>query len=214
MATDLYFDFLCPYAWRGVELAAVLREHGETFRLRHFSLVEGNHADNAKELNWRITDQPLEAEGGEGYMSYQRATLNAFLAAHAAARQGEDAAWKFTLALFRAHHEQKGQLDEGVIGGAAQEAGLDLARFAADRQDETALRTSLRAELDAAREVGVFGTPTYVLPTGEAAYYRFENLTRDAEVARHRWELFQTVMHDDAGIGTIKRAKNRPPRKG
>ena len=45
--TDLYFDFLCPYAWRGLELADVLRRgHGLKFRLRHFSLVQGNHAEN------------------------------------------------------------------------------------------------------------------------------------------------------------------------
>lgn len=96
---EIFFDFLCPYAWRGVEMAAVLREQGEPFTLRHFSLVEGNHAENAKELIWRITDQPLDADGGTGYMSYQKPSLTAFLAAHAAAKQGEEAAWKFTLAL-------------------------------------------------------------------------------------------------------------------
>lgn len=211
--TDLYFDFLCPYAWRGVEMAAVLREQGESFRLRHFSLVEGNHADNTKELNWRITEQALDAEGESGYMSYQRPSLNAFLAAQAAARQGEDAAWKFTLALYRAHHEQKKPLEESTFLQAAQEAGLHLEQWATDRQDEAGLRASLRAELDAAYEVGVFGTPTFVLPTGEAAYYRFENLTRDIAAAQARWKLFEAVMTNEAGISTIKRAKNRPPKK-
>lgn len=211
--TDIFFDFLCPYAWRGIEMAAVLRENGQPFRLRHFSLVEGNHPENNKELNWRITDQPLDAEGVEGYMSYQRPTLNAFVAAHAAARQGEDAAWKFTLALYRLHHEQKQPLDEAAFLSAAETAGLDLAQFAADRRDEAGLRQSLRAELDAAREVGVFGTPTFVLPDGSAAYYRFENLTRDPAQAQQWWNLYQAVLGSDAGIGTIKRAKNRPPKK-
>ena len=102
--TEVFFDFLCPYAWRGVELAAVLRGQGEPFRLRFYSLVEGNHPDNAKELNWKLTDQPTDAEGGEGYMSYQRPSLGAFLAAKAASHQGEEKAWTFTLALYRAHH--------------------------------------------------------------------------------------------------------------
>ncbi|MFD1731663.1 DsbA family protein [Deinococcus malanensis] len=59
-ATDLFFDFVCPYAWRGMELAHVLRAEGETFRLRHFSLVQGNHPDNAgqPEPRWWLTDQP------------------------------------------------------------------------------------------------------------------------------------------------------------
>ncbi|GGL14763.1 DsbA family oxidoreductase [Deinococcus radiotolerans] len=212
-ATELYFDFLCPYAWRGVELAAVLRAEGEDFTLRHFSLVEGNHADNARDLTWRITEQTLDAPEGEGYMKYQTPSLRAFLASHAAALQGEAAHWAFTLALFRAHHERREPLSDAAIHVAAQEAGLDQAAFAAALAEEDARRAELRAELDAAREVGVFGTPTFVLPTGEAAYYRFETLTREADKAREWWTLYRTVLTSEAGIGTIKRAKNRPPRR-
>ncbi len=209
-ATDLFVDFLCPYAWRGVELAAVLRGQDETFRLRHFSLVEGNHAENAKTHNWSLTDQPLDAPDGDGYMKYQTPSLRAFLAATAAAKQGDDAAWAFTLALFRAHHEGKKALDDDTIAAAAEEAGLDLARFEADCRDEAALRAELKAEQDASREIGVFGTPTYVLPDGEAAYYRFENLTRDPATALEWWNIYKTVLRSDPGVATIKRAKNRP----
>ncbi|MFC3602191.1 DsbA family protein [Deinococcus soli (ex Cha et al. 2016)] len=207
-ATELYFDFLCPYAWRGVELAAVLKEGGEAFTLRHYSLVEGNHAENAKELTWRVTEQPLD-EGS----AYQQGSLRAFLASHAAALQGEAAHWAFTLALFRAHHERKEPLTDDTIQAAAQEAGLDLNAFTAALTEEATRRAELRAELDAAREVGVFGTPTYVLPTGEAAYYRFETLTREPAQAREWWTLYTTMLTSEAGIGTIKRAKNRPPRR-
>ena len=211
--TDVYFDFLCPYAWRGVELAARLREQGEPFRLRFFSLVEGNHTDNQKDLNWKLTDQPLDAEGGDGYMKYQRPSLGAFLAAQAAYQQGEDRAWAFTLALYRLHHEQKKELNEETFQQAAREAGLDLTQWATDRQDEAGLRAALRREFDDAREIGVFGTPTFVMDDGSAAYYRFENLTRDPDKAQQFWTLFKQVMNSDAGIGTIKRAKNRPPKK-
>ncbi|ALW87524.1 DsbA family oxidoreductase [Deinococcus actinosclerus] len=208
VSTELYFDFLCPYAWRGVELAAVLKEGGEAFTLRHYSLVEGNHAENAKELTWRVTEQPLD-EGS----AYQQGSLRAFLASHAAALQGEAAHWAFTLALFRAHHERKEPLTDDTIQAAAQEAGLDLNAFTQALTEEATRRAELRAELDAAREVGVFGTPTYVLPTGEAAYYRFETLTREPAQAREWWTLYRTVLTSEAGIGTIKRAKNRPPRR-
>ncbi|MCD0170477.1 disulfide bond formation protein DsbA, partial [Deinococcus sp. 23YEL01] len=64
-----------------------------------------------------------------------------------------------------------------------------------------------------AAEIGVFGTPTFVLPTGEAAYYRFENLTRDPVQARAWWDLYVTVLRDGAGVATIKRARNRPARR-
>ena len=211
--TDVFIDFLCPYAWRGVELAAVLRNQGEGFRLRHFSLVEGNHAQNQKTHTWSLADQPLDAPDGEGYMAYQTPSLRAFLAAGAAARQGEEAAWAFALALFRAHHEEKKPLDDQTITAAAQTAGLDQGRFSQDRQDEAALRDALRAEQDAAREIGVFGTPTFVLPGGEAAYYRFENLTRDPATAREWWNLYTTVLRSDPGVATIKRARNRPAQR-
>ena len=122
-AVELYFDFLCPYAWRGLELAEVLRrEHGLRFNLRHFSLVQGNHAENPdrKHPVWWLTDQAA----GEA-PEVQAASLHAFLAAQAAMRQGEEAAWAFTLALFRARHAGKQPADlrdEAVMGAAAREA--------------------------------------------------------------------------------------------
>ena len=205
-ATEIYFDFLCPYAWRGVELAAVLRNEGEVFTLRHFSLVQGNHPENAGQDTpvWWLTDQPL----GEGDQ-FQQASLSAFLAARAAARQGEEAAWAYTLALYRAHHEQKQPLEEATFVQAAGDAGLDLGRWETDRLDESSLRTSLRTDLADASVVGVFGTPTFVLPDGSAAYFRFENLVRDPSEARRHWALYGEVLQSALGIATIKRAKNR-----
>ena len=211
--TDLYFDFLCPYAWRGVELANVLKSEGEAFRLRHFSLVQGNHGDNAAaksagDVTWWLSDQPA----GEG-SAYQQGSLGAFLAHTAATRQGEEASWAFALALFRRRHEQGQELDEAAIQGAAEDAGLDAAQFAADRQDDAGLRAALRQELSEAADLGVFGTPTFVLEDGAAAYYRFENLTRDPQTARAWWDLYRTVLNNEAGVATIKRAKNRPAKK-
>lgn len=206
--TDLFIDFLCPYAWRGVELAAVLRAQGEPFRLRHFSLVQGNHPENAAqpEPRWWLTEQAA----GEGTAA-QQSSLAAFLAARAAAQQGEEASWAYTLALLRARHEAGQPLDEAAISGAAQTAGLDLERFQAARADDAGLRAGLREDLADAHPIGVFGTPTYVLPDGHAAYYRFDGLTRAPQVARDRWNLYLSVLRSEAGIGTIKRA--RPPKR-
>lgn len=210
MTTQVFFDFLCPYAWRGLEMAAMLREQGEQFQLRHYSLVEGNHPDNAEELRWRITEQPLEESSSAKHLKHLQPSLRAFLAAQAAARQGEEVAWRFTLALDRAHHAEHKELTEDTFLEAARQAGLNLAQFAQDRADETGLRARLRADLDEAHEIGVFGTPTFVLATGEAAYFRFEHFTRDPQQAQQLWALYQGVLRNDAGISTVKRAKNRP----
>lgn len=227
-ANEIFFDFVCPYAWRGLELAQVLRKAGEQeFKLRHFSLAQSNHEDNAgkDEPVWWLTDQPLaeaapsdqklpeKDEAKKRHMAFVQSSLLTFLAAEAAARQGEEASWDFSLAVFRAHHEDSKPLNEATIMEAAQTAGLNLEQFAADREDEQGLRARLRSELTEAAEIGVFGTPTFILPGGEAAYFRFENLTRDLETARQWWKLYGEVLNADAGIATIKRAKNRPAKK-
>ncbi len=202
--TQIYFDFLCPYAWRGLELADVLRrEHAQTFELRHFSLVQGNHPENAESRHvpvWWLTDQP--ADGGS---AAQSGSLLAFLADQAAARQSEDARWRFVLTLFRAVHQDKAALNEMTLEAAARTAGLDLAQFDADRQSDP-VRAALRADLAAAAELGVFGTPTFVLPQGHAAYFRFANLV-PPEKALETYQLYVSVLESDARIETIKRAK-------
>lgn len=205
--TDLYFDFLCPYAWRGLELGDVLRrEHGLKFRLRHFSLVQGNHADNTdrKHPAWWLTDQ-VAGQGSE----YQAGSLNAFLAGQAALRQPEDAAWAFTLELLRARHAtpKKADLaDDGTVRAAA-EGTLDTAQFGADFADQDGLRAALRDDLQASASLGVFGTPTFHLPDGNIAYFRFANLVTEKGAALDLWNLYTKVLTDGAHIETVKRAK-------
>ena len=205
--TDVYFDFLCPYAWRGLELADVLRrEHGLKFRLRHFSLVQGNHAENPdrKYPAWWLTDQ-VAGQGGE----YQAGSLNAFLAGQAAMRQPEDAAWAFTLGLLRARHAgpEKADLANDSTVRAAAEGTLDAAQFVSDLADQDGLRAALREDLQASASLGVFGTPTYHLPDGNIAYFRFANLVTEPVAALDLWTLYTKVLTDGARIETIKRAK-------
>lgn len=204
--TTIFFDFICPYAWRGLELADVLRRgHGLMFELRHFSLVQGNHPDNAKSRHlpvWWLSDQAADAGS-----SMQSGSLRAFLADQAAAQQGEEARWRFALALFRAVHHSKAELNEATIEAAAQEARLEPAQFGADRQAAAQRRAELRADLSAAAELGVFGTPTLVLPEGpHAAYFRFAHLV-PPERALKTWNLYVSVLESEARIETIKRAK-------
>jgi predicted DsbA family dithiol-disulfide isomerase len=198
----IYLDYLCPFAWRGLELAYVVAPQlGLDLEIRHYSLEQGNHPENAgrprKAPVWKLAEQPLESSP----------SLRAFLASHAARQQGKAAHLRFALELFRLRHQERRRLDDETLVEAVGRAGLDLERFMADLEDEESRRLELAADLEAAGELGVFGTPTFVLPSGDAAYFRFTQLTTEPELAVNLWELFTSVLHNGAHIETIKRPR-------
>jgi len=201
----VYFDYLCPFAWRGLELANVVAPQlGLDLQLRHFSLEQGSHKENLGMPRnapvWRLVEQPLEGSKA----------LRAFLASHAARQQGRAAHLRFALELFRLRHQDKRELgDDETFVDAVSRAGLDLERFMADLEDEEDRRIELGRDLEDAGELAVFGTPTFVLPSGDAAYFRFTQLTTEPELAINLWQLYTAVLHNGAHIETIKR-----PRKG
>jgi len=198
----IYLDYLCPYAWRGLELAyAVAPQLGLDLIIQHYSLEQGNHPENASLPRnapaWKLVEQPL---GGPK-------SLRAFLASHAARQQGKAAHLRFALELFRLRHQERRSLDEETLVEAVGRAGLDLERFMADLEDEESRRLELARDLEQAGELGVFGTPTFVLPSGDAAYFRFSQLTTEPELALNLWELFTAVLHNGAQIETIRRPR-------
>ena len=199
----VYFDFLCPYAWRGLELMNVLELRPE---LRHFSLVQGNHPDNPDRKNptWKLAEQP-----GEAGPDHQKASLRAFLAGQAAGLQGAEKAFQFTLHLFRLRHKDGRDLnDPETIFEAARRAELDLAQFESDlADDEATLRANLADDLGDAAKLGVFGTPTFVLDSGDAAYFRFAQLPDNKADAEKAWQLYQDVLDNGVRIETVKRPR-------
>ncbi len=199
----VYFDYLCPFAWRGLELVQVVApQMGLNLELRHFSLEQGNHKNNVglprNAPAWKLAEQPLEGSKA----------LRAFLASHAAKQQGRAAHLRFALELFRLRYQDKRELgnDETFVD-AVSRAGLDIERFMADLDDEENRRIELGRDLEDAGELAVFGTPTFVLPSGDAAYFRFTQLTTEPELAVNLWELYTAVLHNGAHIETIKRPR-------
>ena len=83
----VYHDFLCPFAWRGLELLAALEI---PFASRHFSLVQGNFATNVglprNAPAWKLVDQALGDTANAGLPAYSNVdgSLEAFFASHAA----------------------------------------------------------------------------------------------------------------------------------
>jgi predicted DsbA family dithiol-disulfide isomerase len=206
----VYFDYLCPYAWRGVELLAALEI---PFVARHYSLVQGNHPENAglprSAPKWLLVNQTIASQANQNLPPYLDVdgSLEAFFASHAAMQQGSEAHLRFALELLRARHKDKKELNAATTLEAAQTAGLDIAAFVAARADEPSRKAELALDLEMAGQLGVFGTPTIQLETGGIAYFRFDVLPETREAKQGTWQIFKNTLLSDARIGTIKRAK-------
>ncbi len=206
----VYYDYLCPYAWRGLELLAALEV---SFAARHYSLVQGNHPDNTGLSRsapvWKLSEQTVGSAANDNLPAYLNVdgSLEAFYASHAAMQQGAAAHLQFALALFRAHHQEKKKLDAETILEAARIAKLDLNAFAEARDNIKARNAELALDLKAAGKLGVFGTPTIQLESGDIAYFRFDILPENQAAKIEAWQLFQNTLLSQARIGTIKRAK-------
>ncbi len=199
----VFFDPLCPFAWRGLELLNALKIE---FDARAYSLHQGNHAANTVlnrgEPVWKIAELPLEV-----LTDVQRVSLDSFIALAAAKHQGAAKHHHYALELMRAKHQGKLEFSAEVFENAAQKAGLNLEQFKADMSDLAARRHEVAKDLDAADEIAVFGTPTIVLESGNAAYFRFVNLPTDPEAQQQLWDTYVAVLENPAKIETIKRPR-------
>ncbi len=199
----VFFDPLCPFAWRGLELLNALNIE---FEARAYSLHQGNHAANTVlnrgEPVWKIAEMPPEE-----LTDVQRVSLDSFVALAAAKHQGTAKHQHFALELMRAKHQGKLEFGLELFESAAQKSGLNLEQFKADVADMDARRHEIAKDLAAADEIAVFGTPTVVLESGSAAYFRFANLPTDPEAQQKLWNVFETTLENPAKIETIKRPR-------
>jgi protein-disulfide isomerase len=206
----VYYDYLCPYAWRGIELLAALEV---PFVSRHYSLVQGNHPENTNLPRnapvWKLTEQTINAPDNQNLPVYLNVngSLEAFYASHAAMLQGSIKHQQFALELFRAHHQDKKKLTSETTLAAAQAANLDLNAYTQARAEIAARNAELATDLKTAGELGVFGTPTIQLESGDIAYFRFDKLPESQEGKLESWQIFKNTLLNEARIGTIKRAK-------
>ena len=177
----VYFDFLCPWAYR----AAIWLEHVERAgriqpAWRFFSLME-NHRRREGLGPVPVWEQDGSPKG-----------LPAFAAATAARRQGEDAFSRFRVALQKARHEEHLPVDDASTHRlAADRARLDVARFERDVQSAGGLEELVRDHEEAVR-LGVFGVPTLVWPEGRSYYVKITDLV-PAERAVALYDAIETV---------------------
>ena len=162
---------------------------------RYFPLEQVNSAEGP---DWKLWEQP------DNYRSRGRP---AFHAAIAARNQGEDAFERFHAALLAAKHED-GQ-DHGrreTLLAVAESVGLDTERFERDLADRSLLPKIGEDYTEGRERYGVFGTPTFVFPTGEAAYLKMLPAA-PAEEALPVFEEFVRTTRERSYISEIKRPR-------
>jgi predicted DsbA family dithiol-disulfide isomerase len=198
VSVDVYFDFGCPYVYGAAAwLQEVKRQLGDQVEItwKFFPLEQVNAPEDADTPVWEL---PAERR------SRGRESLHA---AAAARRQGPEAYARFHMALLTLKHEE-GQ-DHGkraTLEEAARRAELDLDRFNADLADRSLLRDIRDDYVDARERLGVFGTPTFVFPNGQAAYLQVLP-PPPAEEAVPLWEDFVQTVRDRPYLREIKRPR-------
>jgi predicted DsbA family dithiol-disulfide isomerase len=192
---EIFFDYTCPYVYRASVLIDAVRRQGGRHvdvRWRYFSLAQVNSKDDG----WTVWGAPAS--------EHVRGRL-AFAASEAARRQ--DRLDAFRLALLEARHGDRRDIDDpALVEDVAEKSGLDRERFSADLADSSILDALAADHREAVTRHGVFGTPTFVFPSGATAYVRLsEPVTADGAV--EVFDRLLSVAASEPRILEIKRPR-------
>lgn len=150
------FDPACPYAWktslwvRDVAKRRPIKVDWDLFSLEYANRESGSPEYLARARKNRLALRLLRLAKAQG---------------------GNEAIDKLYLALGRARHERKEQLDNpDTIHAALSEAGLP-AELYEQAQSRADLDDTLQQEYEAAEETGAFGVPTLYFDEDDTPYF-------------------------------------------
>jgi predicted DsbA family dithiol-disulfide isomerase len=208
----VYFDYQCPYAWRGAELAAIIAKPLDlTFEWHHFSLWQSNYnpkaGDDPESKLWEhpLDDAALAGEqrGGWGLLP--------FLVSIAGSAQDASKEEPLRLAIFRSFHQDKKPFDLPTLLHVAADVGLDAGKLEHDLSTSEP-RQTLAREHEQAKSHHVFGTPTFHFEAeGEnhLAYLRINQLPDSEAEAINLFQDYCKMLTAYPYLQTLKRP--RPP---
>jgi len=195
-AIRFHFDPSCPWAWQG---AVWIR------RVRDVRDIE---------VSWRLFSLFLINEHHEEFGPEARRQMLFPLQTLLEARReaGNEGVERLYLAIGERLHEvrPRPELDVDLVRDAAAAAGFDPAivdRALADPSTET----DVVQEHDAVvQDVGAFGVPTIVLPSGKGIFGPVKALAPTGEAAGELWDHVRWLAEQD-DFFELKRIRTRKP---
>ncbi len=192
----VYFDYTCPWVRQaGLWLRMVDTALKERFRLnwRCYLLEQ----INSSTPGWKALEQD------SGYTSRGIWPHRGGLAARI---QGKEEHWKYAEAIFELKHVRREDVrSRESILGIGKIAGLDMDRFTNDLDSPTRLE-EINTQHTEAENMGIFGTPTFVLEDGSAAFLK--TFTPPEEEALEMFEAMLSLISRPR-FGELKRPQ--PP---
>ena len=148
------------------------------------------------EITWKpFSLQQVNQKVGPDYLAWDEPdeelhhSVWGLRAGEAARAQGEDALRRFMPLILEARHVDRKELnDKELLKRLAAKAELDVPRFEKD--------------------LGVFGTPTFVFENGAAAFLKMLK-PRTQEEAVRSFDALLPVMEGEVAVGELKRPQ--PP---
>jgi len=197
----VYFDYLCPFAWRGAEVAEIVaRELDIDFVWRHFSLYQSNYQGDKYWQVWNETIDPDDENGSKGLLP--------FLASCAARHQGKEAHEAFRIGVMRARYKDNKPFNLKTVRSVAETAGLHLPSFEQDLANPEC-RTMLAKEHFEAANLNVFGTPTFQFSSGHIAYFRISQLPTSPREAVALFLSYKELLETYPYLETVKRPREK-----
>ena len=193
----IYFDYLCPYAWRGAEFVKMIEEPlGLSFDWRHYSLHQGNYKGDD---GWKLWEDAVDADSKNGSKG-----LIPFLASHYVKENMPEQYDDFRLNLQRLAHKDSQGFRLSVV-----KAALKAADISGDIEFDTdAMRKRFKTAHEEAVSKNVVATPTFFLDDKNASYFRIGEMPTTETEAVELFQHYVDMLTKYPYLETLRRPKN------
>jgi 2-hydroxychromene-2-carboxylate isomerase len=190
-----HFDPVCPWAWQSskwIREVEKVRDIEIDWRLFSLEIVNG------------LEDNPY-AE----LLVKDRAALRT-LSFLRRVDGNEDVGRAYEALGSRLHESPSQELEDGVIRSALEDAGLDRSILDQAMADGSTLDDVREEHESAVAEVGAFGVPVIVLPSGQGMFGPVIANAPTGEAAGELWDRVEWLIRQD-GFFELKRERDRKP---